>query len=43
MYCITFQPPYSNGAWVYETYNTVEQALAMIEFYLSCGTKAKFV
>jgi len=43
MYCITFQPPYSNGAWVTESYDTEEEAVSMIAFYLSCGTKAKFV
>ena len=42
MYKITYQVPYNNCEWRYQTFNTKEEAQRMIEFYISCGSPAKF-
>jgi len=42
-YSITYQPPYSDGAWKIECFSTEQDAMARIAFYCSCGTPAYFI
>lgn len=42
MFTITFQVPYNNCEWRFQTFNTREEAERMIAFYRSCGSPAKF-
>jgi hypothetical protein len=43
MFKITFQPPYSNGAWRTQSFNTLAEAQNMIAFYATCGTRARML
>tara|TARA_Y100001963_G_C6691624_1_gene404914 strand:+ start:820 stop:1065 length:246 start_codon:yes stop_codon:yes gene_type:complete len=42
-YAITYQPPYSNGAWKIQCFTNEQDAIEMINFYESCGTPAHFI
>jgi hypothetical protein len=40
---ITYQVPYNNCEWRFQSFPTVKEAQSMIDFYISCGSPAKFV
>jgi hypothetical protein len=46
MYQITYKVPYPSAGlieeWRYQSFGTKEEAERMIEFYISCGSPAKF-
>ena len=43
MFTITYQLPYNNCEWRYQSFPTLDEAERMIAFYLSCGSPAKLV
>jgi len=42
MFKITYQTPYNFCEWRYQSFSTKEEAQRMIDFYISCGSPAKF-
>jgi hypothetical protein len=43
MFQITYQVPYNDCEWRYQSFPTLEEAQRMIDFYKSCGSPAKLV
>jgi hypothetical protein len=43
MYKITYQVPYNNCEWRFQSFSTLDEANRMIEFYRSCGSPSKLV
>lgn len=39
-YEVRYQTPYNQCEWRSQWFRTYEEAMNMVEFYLSCGTKA---
>ena len=40
---ITYQVPYNDCEWRFQSFPDVKEAQNMIDFYRSCGSPAKFV
>jgi hypothetical protein len=43
MFTITYQTPYNDCEWRYQSFSTLNEAERMIEFYRSCGSPAHLV
>jgi hypothetical protein len=42
-FTIQYQTPYNNCEWRLQSFDTLEEAERMIEFYQSCGSPAKLM
>lgn len=40
---ITYQTPYGNQEWRFQSFPNVREAQSMVDFYRSCGSPAKIV
>ena len=43
MFIVTYQIPYGDCEWRTQSFNTLEEAKRMVEFYISCGSPARLV
>ena len=43
MYQITYQVPYNDCEWRFQSFATLSEAIRMVDFYLSCGSPARLV
>ena len=43
MFTITYQVPYGACEWRFQHFDTLEQAIRMVDFYRSCGSPARLV
>lgn len=42
-YEVRYQTPYNQCEWRSQWFKTYEEAMSMVEFYLSCGSKSYLV
>ena len=42
VYTVHYLSPYS-GQWLYQSFSSMEEAVSMKEFYLSCGSPTKAI
>jgi hypothetical protein len=43
MYQVSYQVPYGNQEWRVQSFSTLQEAQAMVNFYNSCGSPAKLI
>ena len=43
MFIVRYQIPYNSCEWRTQTFDTLEEAERMVQFYISCGSPAHMV